>query len=69
MILITCLPNTVQIAFPESIDELNRYDVIVISDIGSNTFLLQNETFYQLKIKQTLWSPLKSTSKMAVDYS
>ncbi len=36
--------HTVQIAFP-SIDEVNRYDVIVISDIGSNTFLLQNETF------------------------
>ncbi|WP_254554437.1 glutamine amidotransferase, partial [Salmonella enterica] len=43
--------HTVQIAFPDSIDELNRYYVIVIIDIVSNTFLLQNETFYQLKIK------------------
>ncbi|SQJ36808.1 Putative cytoplasmic protein [Salmonella enterica] len=43
--------HTVQIAFLESVDDLNRYDVIVISDIGSNTFLLQNDTFYQLRIK------------------
>lgn len=61
--------HTVQIAFPESIDELNRYDVIVISDIGSNTFLLQNETFYQLKIKPNALESIKEYVKMAVDYS
>lgn len=54
---------------PESIDELNRYDVIVISDIGSNTFLLQNETFYQLKIKPNALESIKEYVKMAVDYS
>ncbi len=31
--------------------QLEQYDAIVISDIGSNTFLLQNDTFYQLRIK------------------
>lgn len=61
--------HTVQIAFPESVNELNRYDVIVISDIGSNTFLLQNETFYQLKIKPNAPNQLKSMSKMVVDCS
>jgi uncharacterized membrane protein len=55
--------HTVQIAFPESIDELNRYDVIVISDIGSNTFLLQNETFYQLKIKPNALESIKEYVK------
>ena len=29
--------------------DLNNYDVVIISDIGSNTFLLQNNTFYNLK--------------------
>ncbi|WEJ91159.1 MAG: glutamine amidotransferase [Klebsiella huaxiensis] len=49
---ITYMPaHQVQIAFPEDPAELEKYDVIVISDIGSNTFLLQNDTFYQSKIK------------------
>ncbi len=43
--------HTVQIAFPEDVAQLEQYDAIVISDIGSNTFLLQNDTFYQLRIK------------------
>ncbi len=37
--------HTVQIAFPEDVAQLEQYDAIVISDIGSNTFLLQNDTF------------------------
>ncbi|CRG51131.1 Uncharacterized membrane protein [Yersinia wautersii] len=37
----------VKIAFPEDQNALNKYDAIVISDIGSNTFLLKNKTFYQ----------------------
>ncbi|MEH0833690.1 glutamine amidotransferase [Pectobacterium cacticida] len=49
---ITYMPaHQVQISFPDKQEELEKYDVIVISDIGSNTFLLQNETFYQSKIK------------------
>lgn len=51
-ISVTYLPaHQVQISFPEKQSELEKYDVIVISDIGSNTFLLQNETFYQSRIK------------------
>ncbi|ELW5404640.1 TPA: glutamine amidotransferase, partial [Escherichia coli] len=49
---VTYMPaHTVQIAFPEDVAQLEQYDAIVISDIGSNTFLLQNDTFYQLRIK------------------
>lgn len=32
-------------AFPTTADQLARYDVIVLSDIGSNSFLLTDETF------------------------
>lgn len=43
---VTYMPaHTVQIAFPEDVAQLEQYDAIVISDIGSNTFLLQNDTF------------------------
>lgn len=31
--------------FPRSAEELNAFDVVVISDIGSNSFLLPDETF------------------------
>lgn len=42
--------HDVQVRFPKTIEELNQYDSIVISDIGSNTFLLQNSTFYQMEV-------------------
>jgi len=42
--------HEVQIRFPKTASELRGYDAIVLSDIGSNTFLLQNETFYQMQI-------------------
>lgn len=32
-------------AFPRSAEELQAFDVVVISDIGSNSFLLPDETF------------------------
>ena len=36
---VTYMPaHTVQIAFPEDVAQLEQYDAIVISDIGSNTF-------------------------------
>jgi uncharacterized membrane protein len=31
--------------FPQSLDELDAFDVVVLSDIGSNSFLLSDETF------------------------
>ena len=36
--------NKVAEEFPWSIDELNRYDVVVVSDVGSNTFLISERT-------------------------
>ncbi|WP_348260393.1 glutamine amidotransferase, partial [Salmonella enterica] len=45
------------------IDAKNRYDVFVFSDIDSNTFLLQNETFYHLKIKPNALESIKEYVK------
>lgn len=42
--------HEVQVRFPKSEQEIEKYDAIVLSDIGSNTFLLRNETFYEMKI-------------------
>lgn len=42
--------NIVQTRFPQTAEALACYDAIVISDIGSNTFLLQNRTFYNMDI-------------------
>src|SRR5690606_19589270 len=41
--------HEVQVRFPTSVIELEEYDAIVISDIGSSTFSLQNKTFYELE--------------------
>lgn len=42
--------HEVQVRFPNDVQELHKYDAIVISDIGSNTFLLQNSTFYDMEL-------------------
>lgn len=42
--------HEVQVRFPNKLEVLEQYDSIVISDIGSNTFLLQNKTFYNMEI-------------------
>ncbi|WP_339210715.1 glutamine amidotransferase [Aeribacillus sp. FSL K6-8210] len=48
---VTYMPShEVQVRFPKSLEELKRFDAIVLSDIGSNTFLLQNSTFYQMQV-------------------
>ena len=40
------LPNHLASAqFPTTADALKRYDVVVLSDIGSNTLLLHSDTF------------------------
>lgn len=31
--------------FPDTMEELRQYDVVIISDIGANSFLLRSETF------------------------
>jgi len=43
--------HEIQVRFPEDIETLQEYDVIVISDVGANTFLLQNDTFYEMEVK------------------
>ncbi|MFE0559134.1 glutamine amidotransferase [Paenibacillus sp. NPDC058910] len=48
---VTYMPaHEVQVRFPQSLEELKAYDAIVLSDVGANTFLLQNPTFYQMQI-------------------
>lgn len=37
--------HEVSLRFPRSAEELDQFDVVVISDIGSNSFLLPDETF------------------------
>lgn len=48
---VTYMPaHEVQVRFPQSLAELQSYDAIVLSDVGANTFLLQNATFYQMQV-------------------
>lgn len=49
---LTHIPNhRVQYDFPDKLSQLNNYDVIILSDIGSNTFLLTDKTFVEGKKK------------------
>ncbi|WP_139691690.1 glutamine amidotransferase [Sporolactobacillus terrae] len=51
-IAITYIPShEVQLRFPSTLEELKSFDAIVLSDIGSNTFLLRNATFYDMKVE------------------
>lgn len=44
--VITHLPShRIQYDFPKTLTELQEYDVVVISDVGSNTFLLSDHVF------------------------
>jgi uncharacterized membrane protein len=36
-------------AFPETLEELRKYDVVILSDIGSNTLLLSRKVFVEGK--------------------
>lgn len=33
--------------FPDTLEELKRYDVILVSDVGANTFMLHPKTFFK----------------------
>ena len=47
---ITHIPaHLVSEEFPDTLEELKQYDVVVISDVGANTFLLHPDTFFQSK--------------------
>jgi len=43
---VTFLPNHIAgEAFPYTVEELNEYDAVILSDIGANTLLLPTDTF------------------------
>lgn len=47
---VTFIPNHyASEKFPFTIDEIDKYDVVILSDIGSNTLLLPTATFSQSK--------------------
>lgn len=54
--------HIVQTRFPQTVEELDIYDAIVISDIGSNTFLLQNKTFYHMNIIPNALGKVRTSS-------
>ncbi len=53
--------HRVTLDFPKDAEGLRQYDVIIISDIGANTFLLPVETFFQCK-------PTPNKLQMLKDY-
>ena len=53
--------HEVSLRFPTSLDELGGYDVVVISDIGANSFLLTDDVF--LRSEQSV-----NRLKLLVDY-
>ena len=49
---VTHLQNHIaQLTFPDTVDELTQYDVVILSDIGSNTLLLHPEMMFKCVIK------------------
>ena len=47
---VTYLPNHIAPAkFPFTMEEISRYDLVILSDIGSNTLLLHPDTFSKSK--------------------
>jgi len=39
--------HVAQVEFPDSLEKLNAYDAVILSDVGSNTLLLSPDTFYR----------------------
>lgn len=39
--------HAAQESFPDTMEKLNVYDAVILSDIGSNTLLLASDTFYR----------------------
>ena len=49
---VTHLPNHIaQLRFPDTVEELSQYDVVILSDIGSNTLLLHPDMMFKCEIK------------------
>jgi uncharacterized membrane protein len=57
---VTYLPNHIaQLSFPDTVDELAEYDVVILSDIGSNTLLLHPDMMYKWEIKNNRLEAIK----------
>ena len=57
---VTHLPNHIaQLSFPDTVDELAKYDVVILSDIGSNTLLLHPEMMFKFVIKNNRLQAIK----------
>ncbi len=39
--------HVAQTSFPDQVEDLAQYDAVILSDVGSNTFLLCPDTFYR----------------------
>jgi uncharacterized membrane protein len=49
---VTHLPNHIaQLSFPDTAEELASFDVVILSDIGSNTLLLHPDMMFKCEIK------------------
>ena len=45
---VTYMPNHIaQLHFPDTVEQLQEYDAVILSDCGSNTLLLSPDTFYR----------------------
>ncbi len=49
---VTWLPNHIaQLEFPDTVEDLAHYDVVILSDITSNTLLLHPDMVFKLQVK------------------
>jgi len=54
---VTHLPNHIaQLSFPDTIEDLAKYDVVILSDISSNTLLLHPEMMFKCVIKNNAFT-------------
>ena len=57
---VTHLQNHIaQLRFPDTVQKLSEYDVVILSDIGSNTLLLDPEMMFKVVIKNNRLVALK----------
>jgi len=57
---VTYLPNHIaQLRFPDNVEELQQFDAVILSDIGSNTLLLHPDMQFKCQIKGNRLQALK----------
>ena len=58
---VTHLPNHIaQLSYPDTVEALKEYDVLILSDIGSNTLLLDPEMVFKCVIKNNRLEAIKN---------